>query len=95
VAAVAQGGIITFNCGPAPVTIVLKQTARIFNNTGPKIVIDGGGAIFFVSNDRTGSLIIKESVLSPNPSEGFETTGYPGIYFLGNGSPQVTDSTIE
>jgi hypothetical protein len=56
---------------------------------------EGGGAIFFVSNDRTGSLIIKESVLSHNPSGGFETPGYPGIYFLGNGSPQVTDSTIE
>jgi hypothetical protein len=45
VAAVAQGGIITFNCGPRPVIIVLKQTARIYNNTGPKIVIDGGGKV--------------------------------------------------
>ena len=45
VAAVAQGGIITFNCGPAPVFIVLKQTARVFNNTGPRIVIDGGGKV--------------------------------------------------
>lgn len=56
---------------------------------------EGGGAIFFVSNDRTGSLIINESFLSHNPSDGFETPGYPGIYFLGNGNPQVTDSTIE
>lgn len=56
---------------------------------------EGGGAIFFVSNDRTGSLLIQESVLSHNPSEGFETPGYPGIYFLGNGAPLVTDSIIE
>jgi hypothetical protein len=45
VAAVAQGGVITFNCGPDPVTIVMTQTARIFNNTGPEIVIDGGGKV--------------------------------------------------
>ncbi len=45
VAAIAQGGIITFDCGPDPVTIVMEQTARIYNNTGPKIVIDGGSKV--------------------------------------------------
>jgi hypothetical protein len=40
VAAVAAGGVVTFDCGPDPVTIVLQQTATIFNNTGPEIVID-------------------------------------------------------
>jgi hypothetical protein len=45
VAAVAQGGIITFDCGPNPVTIVMTQTAKVFNDTGPEIVIDGGGLI--------------------------------------------------
>jgi hypothetical protein len=56
---------------------------------------EGGGAIFFVSNDRTGSLIIQDSFLSHNPSAGFETHGYPGIFFLGNGTPVVTNSTLE
>jgi hypothetical protein len=56
---------------------------------------EGGGAIFFVSNDRTGSLIIKHCVLTDNPSDGFETPGYPGIYFLGDGKPVVIDSIIE
>jgi hypothetical protein len=55
---------------------------------------EGGGAIFFVSNDRTGELRISHSVLERNPSHGFETKGFPGIYFLGLGTPQVTDSTI-
>ncbi len=45
VAAVAKGGIITFNCGPDPVTITLTQTAKVFNDKGPKIVIDGGGKV--------------------------------------------------
>lgn len=43
--AIAQGGIITFDCGPDPITIVLEETAKIFNNTGPKIVIDGGDKV--------------------------------------------------
>jgi hypothetical protein len=56
---------------------------------------EGGGAIFFVSNDRSGSLVIRQSLLSDNPSYGFETPGYPGIYFLGKGTPLVSDSIIE
>jgi hypothetical protein len=55
---------------------------------------EGGGAIFFVSNDRTGELRITDSVLQHNPSLGFGTAGYPGIFFLGRGTPQVTGSTI-
>ncbi len=55
---------------------------------------EGGGAVFFVSNDRTGELRIATSVLQHNPSLGFGTAGFPGIYFLGRGMPQVVDSTI-
>lgn len=55
---------------------------------------EGGGAIFFVSNDRSGELRIDGSTLDGNPSLGFETRGYPGIFFLGAGAPQVTDSVI-
>lgn len=45
VAAVAKGGVITFDCGPDPVTITLTKTAKVFNDKGPKIVIDGGGKV--------------------------------------------------
>ena len=45
VATIAQGGVITFDCGPEPVTIVLQETAKIYNDTGPEIVIDGGGRV--------------------------------------------------
>jgi hypothetical protein len=44
---------------------------------------EGGGAVFFVSNDRTGTLTIKKSSLKGNRSAGFETAGQPGIFFLG------------
>jgi hypothetical protein len=43
--AVAKGGVITFDCGPDPVTITLTETAKVFNNKGPKIVLDGGGKV--------------------------------------------------
>ena len=44
VGAVAKGGVITFNCGPSPVTIKMSATARVFNNK-PNVVIDGGGLV--------------------------------------------------
>ena len=56
---------------------------------------EGGGAIFFVSNDRTGHLHIEDSTLRRNPSDGFGTAGFPGIFYLGDGPIQVVNSTIE
>ncbi|MER7991786.1 hypothetical protein [Micromonospora chalcea] len=45
VKAVAAGGVITFDCGPAPVTITMKATAKVVNSHGPRIVLDGGGTV--------------------------------------------------
>lgn len=56
---------------------------------------EGGGAVFFVSNDRSGSLVIEDSVLVANPNDGFETRGYPGIFVLANGDPTVINSIID
>jgi hypothetical protein len=55
---------------------------------------EGGGALFFVSNDRTGTLRIENSRLRRNPSDGFETQGLPGIFYLGAGRPTVTGSKL-
>jgi hypothetical protein len=44
VAAVANGGVVTFNCGPDPVTITMNATARVFNDK-PDLVLDGGGRV--------------------------------------------------
>jgi len=56
---------------------------------------EGGGAVFFVSNDRSGNLIVRDSTLRRNPSDGFETNGFPGIFYLGSGPIQVSNSTID
>lgn len=50
---------------------------------------EGGGALFFVSDNKTGTLTIEDSQLRDNPNAGFQTAGYPGIFFLGQGHPVV------
>ncbi|GAA3457105.1 hypothetical protein [Dactylosporangium matsuzakiense] len=55
---------------------------------------EGGGAVFFVSNDRTGTMAIESSTLRKNPSAGFETDGFPGIFFLGARPPSVSGSSL-
>ena len=55
---------------------------------------EGGGAVFFVSNDRTGTMRIRHSRLVHNPSRGFETRGLPGIFFLGARRPTIVDSVL-
>jgi hypothetical protein len=55
---------------------------------------EGGGAVFFVSNDRTGTLRIEQSQLRDNPNAGFQTAGYPGVFFLGQGQPLLVSSTL-
>jgi len=49
--AVAHGGIITFNCGPDPVTIVMNATAKVVN-TSAVVVLDGGGKVTLSGNDQ-------------------------------------------
>ena len=44
VRAVAKGGVITFDCGPDPVTIRMRQTAKVVNDSR-RVVIDGGGLV--------------------------------------------------
>jgi len=55
----------------------------------------GGGAVFYVSNNRTGELYVSNSVIVANPSDDFETRGYPGFFIIAKtGFPVVTNSII-
>ena len=56
---------------------------------------EGGSAVFFVSNDRSGTLTIQDSVLRDHPRGTFETPGLPGFYVLARGEPLILRSTIE
>jgi hypothetical protein len=55
---------------------------------------EGGGAIFFVVDNYHGTLRIEHSTLHHNPNDGFETAGYPGIFFQSSGKPIVIKSII-
>lgn len=54
---------------------------------------EGGGAIFFVSNDRSGTMTLSDSTLRDNPSRGFET--YPGIFFIGAKASFVDGTSLD
>ncbi|MEH0820903.1 MULTISPECIES: hypothetical protein [unclassified Micromonospora] len=82
-----SGGAIY--CDGNDFTVRIAGT-RIENNHAN----EGGGAVFFVSNDRTGTMKIESSTLRRNPSDGFETQGLPGIFFLGARPPAVTSSRL-
>ncbi len=43
--AVAEGGVITFDCGEDPLTITVTEPAKVFNDADDIVVIDGGGKI--------------------------------------------------
>jgi hypothetical protein len=44
VRAVAKGGVIRFRCGPHPVRIEMRRTAKVVN-TSRRVVLDGGGLV--------------------------------------------------
>jgi len=52
-AAVAHGGKIVFDCGSDTMTIVLDKPAKVFNDSLPDIVIDGGGKVGLSGGGRT------------------------------------------
>lgn len=57
--------------------------------------VEGGGAVFYVSNDRTGTLSLTNSVIERNPNLGFSTAGFPGFFILAApGQPVVSGSTL-
>ena len=69
VRAVALGGIITFNCGPKPVTITMKATAKVVN-TSHRIVLDGGGLVTLSGAGKTRILYMNTC----DPKQKYTTT---------------------
>lgn len=73
VSAVAKGGVITFDCGPDPVTIVLTETAKVRNDKGTKLVIDGGNKVTLSGGGTTRILYMatcdQAQVYPPGPGD--------------------------
>lgn len=51
--AVATGGVITFDCGDEPHTIMLTEPAKVHNDASDEVVIDGGGLITLSGSGTT------------------------------------------
>ena len=70
----------------------LQIGGSVFNNNTAN---EGGGAVFFVSNDRSGRLGLDTSSFARNLSRGFETSGFPGFFIIAApGQPVNTGSTF-
>lgn len=54
---------------------------------------EGGGALFFVSNDRSGSVTLDRSTLELNKSGKFEN--FPGMFVLAKHNPTQLSSTVK
>ncbi len=70
----------------------LSVCGTLMNNNSAN---EGGGAIFYVSNDRSGTMSVTNATLAANPSLGFETADLPGIFVLAApGQPVIRNSTL-
>ena len=71
--------------------IVLDITSSLLENNTAN---EGGSAVFFVSNDMSGSITIRDSITRNNPRGTFETPGLPGFYVIAKDPAQVINSQI-
>jgi hypothetical protein len=71
--------------------IVLDITSSLLENN---VANEGGSAVFFVSNNKTGSLTITNSITRNNPRGTFETPDLPGFYVIAKNPAQVDNSQI-
>jgi hypothetical protein len=101
VAAVAKGGVITFDCGPDPVTIALTKTAKVFNNVAPKLVIDGGNKVTLSGGGKIRILYMSTcDAAQVYPSGPGDCNTNPGvalvvqnITFVGGNSKDIPEGT--
>ncbi|MEO6600595.1 MAG: hypothetical protein ABIQ16_12015 [Polyangiaceae bacterium] len=99
VSAVAKGGVITFDCGADPLTIVLSAPAKVFNNQGTKLVIDGGNKVTLSGGGKTRILYMatcnKEQVYPPGPGDCNTNPGVQlvvqNLTFVNGNAASITD----
>lgn len=110
VAAVAAGGVITFDCGPKPVTITMTATAKVASSThrvvldgGGKVTLSGGGAIRILSMDpgweqQWPQLIVQNLTFTDAYSATPQASGTSdyggGAIFAGGGQLTVVNSAF-
>jgi len=71
--------------------VVLDISGSLLENN---LANEGGSAVFFVSNDKSGSLTVKDSLTRNNPRGTFETPDLPGFYVIAKAPAQIVNSQI-
>jgi hypothetical protein len=92
---VAAGGIITFNCGPKPVTIAMSATASVIK-TRRLVVLDGGGLIT-LSGGRQRRILYSDTCADKWSTDDCVDQPYPQVVVQNitfedgyDGAPQAT-----
>jgi hypothetical protein len=90
VAAVAAGGVITFSCGPAPVTITMTTPATV-RNTSHLVVLDGGGKVRLSGGGKTQILFMNAGWEQQWPQLVVQNLTFADAY---SGTAQVSGSSV-
>jgi hypothetical protein len=90
VAAVAAGGIITFDCGPKPVTITMTATARVASSSH-QVVLDGGGKVTLSGGGTTQILYMNPGWQQQWPRLVVQNLAFTGAY---SATQQASGSSV-
>jgi hypothetical protein len=90
VAAVAAGGVITFNCGPGPVTITMTATATV-PTSSHLVVLDGGGRVTLSGGGSTEILSVNAGWQQQWPQLIVQNLTFTDAY---SGTQQTTGSSV-
>jgi hypothetical protein len=90
VAAVAAGGVITFSCGPDPVTITMTTAATV-RTASHLVVLDGGGKVTLSGGGKTQILSMNAGWEQQWPQLVVQNLTFTGAY---SGTRQVSGSSV-
>jgi hypothetical protein len=90
IAAVAAGGVITFSCGPAPVTITMTAAATV--PAGSRLVVlDGGGKVTLSGGGKTQVLSMNAGWQQQWPQLVVQNLAVTGAY---SATPQISGNSV-
>jgi hypothetical protein len=90
IAAVAAGGVITFSCGQAPVTITMTATATV-PASSHLVVLDGGGMVTLSGGGKTQVLSMNAGWQQQWPQLVVQNLAVTAAY---SATPQVSGSSV-
>ena len=90
IAAVAAGGVITFSCGPSPVTITMTAAATV-PASGRLVVLDGGGKVTLSGGGKTQVLSMNAGWQQQWPRLVVQNLAVTGAY---SATQQVSGSSV-